>query len=104
MRQLLEDLGADRRLTFRRIAARHRPSPVVRRLAAALCAVCDRLERAVYAAAGIPPPSRKRRRRAQTPPAPRCRIGDCAAEAPGPVASLGVRPLAAGPHGAPPVG
>ena len=69
--QLLEDLAADRRLTFRRIAASRRPSPVIRRLADALFAVCRRLERA----AGILPPPRKRRRlRAQGTAAPRRRI------------------------------
>jgi hypothetical protein len=65
-RQLLEDLPADRRLTFHRIADRRRPSPVVRRLAAALSAVCGRLERAAQAATGtLPPPRKRRRRRAQ---------------------------------------
>ncbi len=51
-RQLLEDLPADLRLTFRRIAACLRPSPVVYRLAVALSAVGSRLERAALAARG----------------------------------------------------
>ena len=51
-RQLLEDLPADLRLTFRRIAACRRPSPVARRLSVALSAVGSRLERAALAARG----------------------------------------------------
>jgi hypothetical protein len=45
LRQLLEDLAEDLRLTFRRIAARRRPSPVVRRLAVAMTAACHSIER-----------------------------------------------------------
>jgi hypothetical protein len=64
-RQLLEDLPVDLRLTFRRIAACLRPSPVTRRLAVALSAVGSRLERAALAARGALPPPCKRRRRCE---------------------------------------
>ena len=61
--QLLEDLQADCRLTFLRISARSRPSPVIRRLTTALSAVCCRLEHAAHATEGILPkrPLLKRR-------------------------------------------
>ena len=73
-RQLLEDLADDLRLTFRRIAARRRPSPVVRRLAVALTGACRRIDRATpFAAAAVfTPPPRKRRR--TSPAASRLRV------------------------------
>ena len=90
MRQLLEDLEADRRLTFRRIAGSQRSSPITRRLAETLSAVCRCLERA----AGIPPPPRKRRRRlAQDAVLLRRRRIAAAADS-----DSGVLPAPAGPH------
>ena len=108
MRQLLEDLAADRRLTFRRIAACRRPSPVIRRLAAALSAVCGRLESAADAAAGILPPPRKRRRcRAQGTAAQRRRIdgsGGGGGEVPAPAGPPGGPHFALSLRGSPPAG
>ena len=99
----------DCRLTFRRIADRRRPSPVVRRLVAALTAVCNRLERAAQAAAGtLPPPRKRRRRHAQGAAVPRRRIGGAAGCDSG-VSDASAGPLsiplfALRPPGAPPAG